>query len=194
MDVDASVPEQETSNAQGHAEQKGTALQQQLQFSCIIARSPHVLQRCLQHGSQHEQSPRHPTQMDLGTTAAPAENSDAAAVAQAENRKPGKAMHHLQSRQTGAAGGTGAVQPCRDAGASCMVRMSLHTVGPGVLHEGAAILCLGAEEASGIRHSHAAPQAEGLLSSQIRLPSSLRHNLVATDFSPGCDHTGVFAT
>ncbi len=152
MDVDALVPEQEISNAQGHAEQKEARCSSS-PVQLYIARSQHVLQKCLHYGSQHEQSPRHPTQMDLGTTEAPAENSDAAAVAQAENRKPGKAMHHLQSIQTGAAGGTGAVQPCRNAGASCMVRISLHTVGPGVLHEGAAILCLGAEEASGIRHS-----------------------------------------
>jgi len=152
MDVDTSVPVQETRNAQGHAEQK-EARSSSAPGQLFIARSQHVLQRCLQHGSQHERSPRHPTQMDLGTTEPPAENSDAAAVAQAESSKPGKAVHHLQSTETGAAGGTGAVQPCRNAGASCMVRISLHTVGPGVLHEGAAILCLGAEEASGIRHS-----------------------------------------
>ncbi len=49
--------------------------------------------------------------------------------------------------------GTAAHDGTTEAGPKCLVRVALQTVGPGVLHEGAALLSLSAEEAVSIRRS-----------------------------------------
>ena len=49
--------------------------------------------------------------------------------------------------------GSAAREESTEPGAKCLVRVSLRTVGPGVLHEGAALLSLSAKEATYIRRS-----------------------------------------
>ena len=91
----------------------------------FVARSGHTVQRCLQCNSRGQAG-------------------DQPSLQRASTVDPEAAVRPAEGAER--EGSTG-------ADARCMVRISLQTVGPGVLHEGAAILSLSPEEAASIRHS-----------------------------------------
>ena len=82
-------------------------------------------------------------------------NIPAVNALQASEAAAGDELHHSSaSLQCSVARSQHVLQRKSDEsidGARCMVEASLHTIGPGVLHEGAAILALSADEAQTIR-------------------------------------------
>ena len=124
MDIDSSAPCPSISDVQIHPAHA------KLQHSSIaapfyVARTQPVMQGC------YKSKPERQPSRYLSTHRASMAATEVA-------RQPNGNVEHEESTETGA---------------KCLVCVSLQTVGPGVLHEGAAILSLSAEEAASIRRS-----------------------------------------
>ena len=125
MEVEGSELRPSMSDAQKHRSQAEKLQHSSMAAPLYVARSRRVLHACLQSKPQRQRDQQPST--------------------------PGDSMVELKASRgpEQSAGREGRAE----GDASCMVRVSLQTVGPGVLHEGAAVLSLSAEEASGIRRS-----------------------------------------